>query len=123
VVDDDHRVLESLESLLSSAGHLVVGFESAQALLDSGSLGRIDVLISDIGMTSVDGFALRTIAQAQRPDLPVLLVSGRTDLLEQARRRNVPSAVTFAKPFKTSCLLGAVERELAAKRCSSRPER
>jgi FixJ family two-component response regulator len=122
VVDDDHRVLESLESLLSSAGHAVVGFASAQAFLDSGALELVDVLISDIGMTSVDGLALRALARDRRPDLPVLLVSGRADLIEEARRQNVPGAVMFAKPFQSASLLGAVERELTTRRSSSSRE-
>ena len=42
VVDDDRRVLESLEDLLESAGHRVRLYGTAAALLDSGSLADID---------------------------------------------------------------------------------
>ena len=50
VVEDDQRILESLEMLLESASHVVRLFTSAMALLESSSLAEIDCLISDIGL-------------------------------------------------------------------------
>jgi len=70
VVDDDTRVLESLEDLLESAGHRVHLFKSAQALLENPAFGEIDCLISDIGMPAIDGFDLERLARAARPELP-----------------------------------------------------
>ena len=55
VVDDDPRVLESLQELLESAGYAVRTFASGRALLDTG-LDGIDCLITDIGMPIMDGF-------------------------------------------------------------------
>lgn len=46
VVDDDPRLLESLEDLLESAGHVVRSYPSAEALLVNG-LSDLDVLITD----------------------------------------------------------------------------
>ena len=57
-VDDDQRILESLELLLESADYDVRLFSSATALLESGGLREIDCLISDIGMPVMDGFEL-----------------------------------------------------------------
>ncbi len=74
VVDDDARVLESMEDLLESAGHAVRLFSSAQSLFDDGILPQIDCLIADIGMPVVNGFELRRLAQDARPTLPVILI-------------------------------------------------
>ena len=60
VVDDDRRILESLEMLLASADYDVRLFSSATALLESGGLREIDCLISDVGMPVMDGFELGT---------------------------------------------------------------
>ncbi len=59
VVDDDERILESMEDLLESAGHSVLVFSSAKALLsDDDVLARLDCLITDIGIPVVNGFEL-----------------------------------------------------------------
>ena len=58
VIDDDERVLESLENLLESAGHTVCLFTSAQAFLNDKAFAKVDCVISDIGMPAIDGFEL-----------------------------------------------------------------
>src|SRR5262245_10809360 len=73
-VDDDPRVLESLENLFESAGYVVRTFSSAKALIDAGS-SDIDCLITDIGMPSMNGFELHEFVRKARPDLPVFLRS------------------------------------------------
>ena len=77
VVDDDTRVLESLEDLLESAGHTVLAFGSGQALLDNDAFSTIDCLIADIGMPQLDGFELQRLARARRPELPIIFITGR----------------------------------------------
>ncbi|TIX37521.1 MAG: response regulator transcription factor, partial [Mesorhizobium sp.] len=49
VVDDDPRVLESLQDLLESAGYSARSFSSARSLLESG-LTKVDAIITDISM-------------------------------------------------------------------------
>src|SRR5262249_47994365 len=68
VVDDDQRILESLENLLESAGHTVRLFASAPALLESGSLAEIDCLISDIDLPRINGFELMRLVHESRPE-------------------------------------------------------
>jgi FixJ family two-component response regulator len=114
VVDDDTRVLESLEDLLESAGHTVHLFRSAQALLEDEAFGRIDCLISDIGMPRIDGFDLERLAHAARPELPVILITGRLELVKGRQMTELGENRTFLlKPFSEQDLLGAIGRVLA----------
>ena len=108
VVDDDRSVLESLEMLLASAEYDVRSFSSATALLESGSLREIDCLISDVGMPVMDGFELARTVQAARPELPVILITGRPDLLNRSPL-DVPGHYRlFKKPFNGPELLTTV---------------
>jgi FixJ family two-component response regulator len=108
VVDDDRSVLESLELLLASAEYDVRLFSSATALLESGGLREIDCLISDIGMPVMDGFELARRVQAARPELPIILVTGRPDLLNRSPL-DVPAHYRlFKKPFNGPELLTTV---------------
>src|SRR3954462_2041998 len=107
-VDDDQRILESVELLLESADYDVRLFCSATALLESGGLREIDCLISDIGMPVMDGFELVRGIQAVRPGLPVILVTGRPDLFNRAPLDWPRHYRLFKKPFNGQELLTAV---------------
>ncbi|RUV58765.1 response regulator, partial [Mesorhizobium sp. M5C.F.Ca.IN.020.14.1.1] len=101
VVDDDPRLLESLEDLLESAGYAARSFSSAPALLISG-LSGLDVLITDIGMPGMDGFELRGLVEKERPELPVFLITGRHEIADQDRAQGVSGC--FRKPFDAQVL-------------------
>jgi FixJ family two-component response regulator len=112
IVDDDARVLESLEDLLESAGYAVRLFSSAQALLDDDGLAEIDCLIADIGMPIIDGFELQRLARAARPALPVILITGRHEIADQQRANAQGHQGFFRKPFDGRDLLAAVGKAL-----------
>ena len=111
VVDDDYRVLGSLESLLESAGYSVCGFASASALLQSAAWRKINLLISDIGMIGIDGFALQRRLLEDRPGVPVIFITGCADLLDQAEKEGNSTPIFF-KPFDAARLLRAVTERL-----------
>ncbi|WVT73904.1 response regulator [Sinorhizobium chiapasense] len=109
VVDDDPRLLESLEELLESAGFAACCFRSAEHLLARG-LSNIDLLITDIGMPGTNGFELRDIVNKTRPELPVFLVTGRHEIADQGRAKGVDGF--FRKPFDAPALLVAIGNAL-----------
>lgn len=112
IVDDDPRMLESLEDLLESSGYAARTYASAPALLATG-LGGLDILVADIGMPGMDGFELLEMSRQLRPGLPVFLITGRHELVEDERVRRADRL--FRKPFDATALLEAVEHALAAK--------
>jgi FixJ family two-component response regulator len=113
VVDDDQRMLESLENLLASAGHAVRLFAYAAALLESGSLQEIDCLISDVSMPGMDGLELLQWARRRRPELPVILITGRpAELVERSPPINRDYYQLLQKPFSGQELLTTVDRVL-----------
>jgi FixJ family two-component response regulator len=108
VVDDDTRLLESLENLLESAGYSVRTFSSPKALLDEG-LADLDCLITDIGMPEMDGFQLREAIGRTRPELPILMVTGRHEIADRVSRTDLTTTL-FRKPIDGRLLLAAVEK-------------
>ncbi|MCJ8141774.1 response regulator [Ancylobacter sp. A5.8] len=105
IVDDDPRLIESLQDLLESAGYRTINFRSAEALLGSG-LATVDVLITDIGLPGADGFALRDAVKRQHPELPVILISGRYEFADDKRAQ--VTGDFFRKPFNAQDLLSAI---------------
>jgi FixJ family two-component response regulator len=113
VVDDDSRVLESLEDLLESAGYGVRLFASAKQFLDT-AIAEVDCVISDIGMPGADGFELQQIIRNSRPALPVILITGRHEFATAEHKAGRGGRLLFEKPFDARELLAAVGSELRA---------
>jgi FixJ family two-component response regulator len=105
VVDNDPRVLESLEELLESMGYVACSFCSGKSLLVNG-LSGLDVLITDIGMSGMDGFELRDLVKKVRPELPVFMITGRHEIADQGRVQGISGF--FRKPFDAEVLLAAI---------------
>ena len=116
VVDDDPGMLQSIESLLKSADYEVRLFSTATALLGGDDLPDIDCLISDVAMPVMDGLELARAVQAARPGLPVILVTGRPDLLHRSPLAGPDHYRVFKKPFNGQELLTAVALMLRSPR-------
>jgi FixJ family two-component response regulator len=112
VVDDDYRILESLGNLLESAGHTVQLFASAKELLEKIELSEIDCLISDIGMPAMDGLALQRLLRISRPGLPVILITGRHEMIGPNNDISQSGRLLFEKPFNDQELLAAITAEM-----------
>jgi FixJ family two-component response regulator len=109
-VDDDRRVLQSVQSVLESAGYETVTFGSAEAFLLSGALASVTCVIADVRLPGMKGTELqRRIRQTHR-QLPVIVITAHDDddVRQQALR---DGAVAFlVKPFDGGVLLDHVVR-------------
>ena len=110
VVDDDHRTLEALADLLEAAGYDVRLYSSAAAFREGG-LSDVDCLISDISMPDMNGIELRRLALSERPALPVILITGRSELRAQYASI-IELDQYFEKPFDGQQLLAAIRTAL-----------
>ena len=115
VIDDDERVLESFENLLESAGHTVRLFTSAQAFLKDEAFAKVDCVISDIGMPAIDGFELERLARAARPELPVILITGRQELIKGPQATHRIGTRILLNPVSEQELLRAMSKALTSR--------
>lgn len=115
IVDDDERALESLGELLEAAGFVVCAYSSATALIHQGGLSGIDCLVSDIGMPDIDGWQLRRLVASQRPELPVILITGRAHA-SGGDPADVEPGSYFVKPYDGRKLLAAIRAKIAMAR-------
>ncbi len=106
LAEDDALVRMGTADMLADLGHHVTeastGAEALRLLADC-----TDVLISDLGLPDMDGLTLVARAQAMRPDLRVIIASGRD-------RDETTELVWLTKPFNRDSLRGALAAALAA---------
>lgn len=78
VADDDASVRDMLVGLLGALGHDVVAVPDGECALREVASARPDLILSDVGMPGIDGFALCCHLKAN-PDtrlIPVILLTG-----------------------------------------------
>jgi FixJ family two-component response regulator len=116
VVDDDHSVRESLESLIRSVGFGVRVFASAEEFLDSADLRQTQCLILDIHMPGMDGVTLRRQLKIEHPEIPVIFITAHGSEQEARAKAVQESAVDYLlKPLSEEAVLNAVQAALTAK--------
>jgi CheY-like chemotaxis protein len=77
LVDDDPLVLRVLRAQLEEASYAVTAVRSGPAALAALEHGEaVDLLVSDLSMPGMDGRELIRAAQARRPGLPAILLTG-----------------------------------------------
>src|SRR3954471_4370809 len=117
LVDDTPLVRKTLGRLLTDHGHDVTAAADGEEALEGEKTAGFDLAIGDIWMPRLDGHALLRRLHADRPELPVLVISGggRKAPLEYslAVAQMDGAAAVLVKPFEDDQLLAAVSRALA----------
>ncbi|GAB4488632.1 MAG: response regulator [Thermodesulfovibrionales bacterium] len=116
VVDDDPRVLDVTTILLRESGYLVAPFpRAADGLAELKSAGA-DAVISDIVMPEMTGIELLRQIKDFAPDLPVLLMTGFTDIENAVAAIKIGAFDFLLKPYTPEQLLHAVAKAFRFKR-------
>lgn len=118
VVDDDISVRESLELMIRSAGWCPELFPSALAFLARPRPLVPCCLVLDVNLPDLNGLDLQTSIGADRPEMPIIFITGYGDIPLTVRAMKAGAAEFLTKPFNDDVLLSviaeALERSSAA---------
>ena len=111
LVDDDPDVRAVAAAMLRDAGHTVIEAGSGGAALErlDAEASHIDLLIADLAMPGMSGFELARAARQERPDLPILFVTGFADMARSEESRH---ETVLQKPFRAEELAAKVAEAL-----------
>jgi len=119
IADDSGGMRAYLRTILASAGFDCVEAADGAEALDLILRGGVDLLVTDLDMPEMDGFALLAavgLLSAARGRPPVIVVSGLLDETLAERRPELRAAAALlAKPVEPAVLLGAVARVMGAR--------
>ncbi len=115
-VDDDGSIREMTRQLLELMGHEVTLASSGKEALDLLNQNRdeFDVVITDMTMPGMSGLQLAREIKYQYSSLPVILCSGYTDVIEEAKASDMGVDAFLTKPFGRPELSDTI-RELTEK--------
>ena len=77
IVDDDSAVQLTIRLLLERAGHRVVTAGDGRKGLAQFQAGDFDLLFVDIFMPGMDGFETMRMVHQQKPQTPIIVISGQ----------------------------------------------
>lgn len=114
LAEDDPAVRSFVARALAHRGHQVDAVEDGlQALEKLGGRQDYDLLITDIVMPGLDGIGLALRVARDRPDLPVLLMTGYSAERQRAHNLDELIARVVVKPFSLKDICEAAEEAMA----------
>jgi CheY-like chemotaxis protein len=119
VVEDDEDARQSLKLMLESYGARVLVCDKAMAALQAIDRERPDVLISDIGLPQMDGYALISArryheAAVGAPALPAIALTAYGQTEDRARAFSAGFQAHLVKPVEQEKLAAVIQKVIGA---------
>lgn len=104
IADDDAQLVRALAVTLAARGYDVVTARDGRAAIDSVITERPDLVLLDLGMPRLDGIGVLEGVRAWS-QVPVLVLSGRTDSSDKVDALDAGADDYVTKPFQMDELL------------------
>ncbi|TDN45378.1 two-component system KDP operon response regulator KdpE [Curtobacterium flaccumfaciens] len=104
IADDDAQLVRALAVTLAARGYDVVTARDGRAAIDSVITERPDLVLLDLGMPRLDGIEVLEGVRAWS-QVPVLVLSGRTDSSDKVDALDAGADDYVTKPFQMDELL------------------
>lgn len=112
IVDDDDAVRDSLRALLESLGFEVRDFHSARDFLAERKVDSSGCLLLDLHMPVMSGLDLLEHMRDNGPQLPTIVITGRSDAFLKERALRSGARDFIDKPVSDDTLIAAIGRAL-----------
>jgi FixJ family two-component response regulator len=109
VIDDDESFRPALVDSLSSLGYCVRDFPSAEELIASSPELFYDCIITDIHLTGMSGIDLKKHLADRGADIPVIMITGRSDPSLEGEAAASGAICLLRKPFGSNALVERLE--------------
>jgi CheY-like chemotaxis protein len=110
-IDDDVQIVELGERMLGAKGYQVDALTSSKAALDSfrANAYDYDMVITDQTMPEFTGFELARSMLRIRPDIPIILMTGYSEIItsDMAKQSGIQGYLT--KPFDLFELIQTIQ--------------
>jgi two-component system OmpR family response regulator len=112
IVDDDQEIRDLVAAFLSRHGLAVRTAEDAQAMDELLAAEPVDLVVLDVMMPGEDGLAACRRLRAERPSLPIILLTALADPMDRIVGLEIGADDYLAKPFEPRELLARIRAVL-----------
>ncbi|PKB30775.1 DNA-binding response OmpR family regulator [Pseudonocardia alni] len=108
LAEDDAAIAEPLSRALQREGYDVDVVADGVGAVDRVTRAQVDLLVLDLGLPGMDGLEVCRRVRATLPDLPVLMLTARTDEVDFVVGLDAGADDYVSKPFRLAELLARV---------------
>lgn len=112
VVEDEERIASFVARGLTSAGYVVSGATTGAAAWDILQAGTVDVVLLDIGLPDISGFAVLERMRSAGMDIPVIALTARDSPRDVVAGLDGGAADYIVKPFTFDEVLARIRARL-----------
>ena len=112
VVDDDEAACELLEVGLTRLGHTVMWRSSPRDALALAAEEELDIVLTDLGMSEMNGLELCERLLGARPDVPVIVITGQGSMEAAVSAMRAGAYDFVVKPVDVTLLGLSIARAL-----------
>ncbi|MBO6506403.1 MAG: response regulator [Kordiimonadaceae bacterium] len=112
LAEDEDTVREFVSRVLTMQGHSVLEAKDGAQAVELMNQHHFDLLLTDIVMPIMDGISLALKVRSQRPDVPIILMTGYANESQRAHNLSVLIEELLSKPFNKDELVAAVNKAL-----------
>lgn len=112
LIEDDVAVRDVLADILRTGAHQVMVAGDGPEGLQRFAENEFDMVLTDLGMPQMDGWAVAQAVKAERPEVPVGLITGWGHDLDEASLAARGVDVLVTKPVRMNQVLQAVSAVL-----------
>ena len=109
LVDDERQLVDALSVILKQNKYSVDCAYNGEDGLDLALSGIYDLIILDIMMPKIDGLEVLKAVRKNKIDVPVLMLSAKSEISDKITGLNLGADDYITKPFNTDELLARVK--------------
>jgi two-component system, OmpR family, copper resistance phosphate regulon response regulator CusR len=115
IVEDEARIADFLAKGLRRQGYDVqCAYTGTEALERAAAGEAIDLVVLDLGLPDIDGLEVLRALREGGSDVPVIVLTARTEERDRAEALRLGAAEYLTKPMPFPDLLGRVRASLAS---------
>lgn len=111
IVDDIQADRANLERIVSEAGHQTLLAENGAMAVERAKRDQPDLILMDVNMPEVDGFAATRMLKADEAtkNIPVVFVSGKNQRADMAWGQMLGAKGYITKPYSREQILAQLQ--------------
>jgi len=99
VVEDDSQMARLVSRALRDSGYAVDVVARGEEAVDYTTFGTYDLMILDIRLAGIDGFEVCRLVRKAKLEVPILMLSARSEIADRVHGLNLGADDYLPKPF------------------------